>query len=64
MDLKVTLDATTEHMKERILKHVNQRLCDNLCNSVRREDLQYNALKMIEKYPLRVYDISGDLNYY
>ena len=39
MDLKVILDVTPERMEELTLKHVNQRrLCDNLCNSVRREN--------------------------
>ena len=55
MDLKVILDATPEHMKERTLKHVNQRrLRDNLCNSVRWENSRCTALRTTEKYPLHV----------
>ena len=39
-DLKVFLDATPEEIGKSTLKHVNQRrLRDNLCISVRREDL-------------------------
>ena len=58
MDLKVILDATPEHMKKLAIKHVNQlRLRDNLCNSVRRNDSQCTALRMMEKYPLRVEDM-------
>ena len=55
MDLKVILNATPEEIEKRILKHVNQRrLHDNLCNSVRREDLHCNALRRSERYPLHV----------
>ena len=46
MDLKVTLDATPEHMKELTIKYVNQRrLGDNLCISVRRNDSRRPALR-------------------
>ena len=58
MDLKVILDATTEHIGKRTIKHVNQRrLCDNLCISVRRNDSRRIATRMIEKYPLHVENI-------
>ena len=58
MDLKVILDAIPELIEKLTIKHVNQRrLRDNLCNSVRREDLQCNALRMTGRYPLRVENI-------
>ena len=53
MDLKVILDATPEHIEKLTIKHVNQRrLRDNLWNSVRRKDLQGNALTVAKKYLL------------
>ena len=55
MDLKVILDATADHMKEPLIKHVHQRrLRDNLCISVRRNDSPCTALRTREKYPLHV----------
>ena len=55
MNLKVTLDATPEHMEKLTIKHVNQRrLRDNLCISVKRENARCTALKRNEKYPLHV----------
>ena len=53
MDLKVILDVTSERMEELTLKHVNQRrLCDNLCNSVRRENSRCIAPQKDGKVPL------------
>ena len=55
MGLKVILDATPEHTEKLTIKHVNQRsLRGNLCISVRRKDLQCNALSMAKRYPLHV----------
>ena len=53
MDLKVILDATHEHIEKLTIKHVNQRrLCDNLCISVRQDNLRGIAPQKDGKVPL------------
>ena len=54
MDLKVNLDATSKSMEKLTMKHVNwRRLCDILCNSIRRNSSRCTALRIKEKYLTR-----------
>ena len=53
MNLKVLLDAISEHIEKLTIKHVNQRhLRDKLCISVTQEDPSQIALIGMRKVPL------------